>query len=356
MNRLLPLALLVACSPSNDTTAADTGPLAGNDGPQLRHVELFQVVSIPLVWEGEEVVARNAPLVADRAAVLRATVDVPPGWQTEAVELVATVQHDGTTDTFRAETQLVGDGALTVDLPADAIDPDATLAVQLQASGADVDRFPASGVALLDAEVTGPLRIHFVPYEVNGFVPDTSQAVVDGYRDAVFAVYPVTEVHITVGPLLRAPTDDLGDLLVDVGVKQEQVDQPDPDVYYFGLANGVATREAFEGITGSSQELEHRAGFAIGAAFADQRSEDTLIHELGHLHYLEHADCGGAGADDPDFPYADAGIGVEGYDVRTGTFVAVDEAYDMMAYCYPRWISDYHYGRLVDWVQHAQGW
>ncbi len=338
-----------------DTDVTDT---LDPDGPALQHLEFFQVVSIPVLWEGTPQTERNAPVVADRAAVLRATLDVPDGWQTQDVELIVTVQHDGATDTYSETSALSGDDTLMVELPAEAVDPDATYTVEVIRDGATLPsgRFPESGEAPIEAEITGPIKIHLVPFELNGFVPDTSQAIIDGYRDAVFAVYPATEVLITVGDVVPAPADNLRDLLFHVGVQQEQIDVGPTDTYYFGIATGVATREEFEGVTGSSQELDDRAGFAIGAAFGDQKAEDTLIHELGHLHYLLHADCGGAGADDPSFPYSDAGIGVEGYDVRTGDFVATTEAYDMMAYCYPRWISDYHYDLLVDWVQHAQGW
>lgn len=331
---------------------------AASDGPGLRHLELFQVVSVPVVWDGVTQTSRDVPLVADRAAVLRATIQVPPDWSAQDVTLTAWVTHDGTVDSYTQTVRLSTDGSLRVTLPAEAVDSDATYHVELhgQTGDAPLVRFPDSGEAPLDAQVTGPIKIHLVPFELNGFTPDTSQAVVDGYRDAVFAVYPTPEVIITVGDVVPAPSDTLGDLLVDVGIQQEQIDKGPWDTYYYGMVTGVESREEYEGSTGSSQEIDYRAGFAIGAAFGDQKAEDTLIHELGHLHYLERADCGGAPDPDPLFPYDDAGIGTEGYDVRTDTFIDPDSAYDMMAYCYPRWISDHHYGLLADWVQHTQDW
>jgi hypothetical protein len=177
--------------------------------------------------------------------------------------------------------------------------------------------------------------------------------VIEGFRKAVLAVYPVTEVTITVGPVWADWSDsvDMGGVLVDTGVLQETDDAP-ADVYYFGLVTGAATREEFceSCPTGTSQELTDRAGFAVGAAFADQKAEDTLIHELGHLHMLKHAPCGDPENVDPLFPYPDAAITVEGYDVRTGELVPPTHK-DMMAYCYPRWVSDYNFGKLAEWVQ-----
>jgi hypothetical protein len=348
--RRLAIALLAVGSACGD---AESAPLP-TGGPSLRHIEFFQVVSIPVLWDGEEPERRNADLVAERKAVLRTTVMVPDGWSDDTVQLVVTVVHDGVTDTFTDEEIISGSETLVVELPAEAVDPAATYFVELVHDGETTARFPASGAAGVAAEITGPIRIHLVPFELNGFVPDLSPAIIDGYRAAVYAVYPVTEVMITVAEVAPAPSDNLGDLLVDVGIAQEM--DGVTDTYYYGMVTGVATREEFMGSTGTSQELEDRSGFAIGAAFGDQRAEDTLIHELGHLHYLEHADCGGAGADDPDFPYTNAGIGVEGYDVRTSSFITTADTYDMMGYCYPRWISDYHYAKLVDWVQYAQSW
>jgi hypothetical protein len=68
---------------------------------------------------------------------------------------------------------------------------------------------------------------------------------------------------------------------------------------------------------------------------------------------LLHAPCGDPSNVDPLFPYPDADITVEGYDVRTGGLVPPTHK-DMMAYCYPRWISDYNFTKLVDWVELTQ--
>lgn len=131
------------------------------------------------------------------------------------------------------------------------------------------------------------------------------------------------------------------------------------DVYYYGMVSGVASRDEFEGITGTSEsggdgELV-RAYFAAGAAFGDQKSEDTLIHEIGHTHRLLHTPCDGEDDPDPAYPYAGGEIGVEGYDFRTGAFVPADTP-DLMAYCFPRWISDYNYAKLAEHVARAQSY
>lgn len=332
----------------------------------LDDVTLFQVVAIDALRDGVEVLPddRNAPLVESRAAVVRAHVEVGASFAARELGARITVNTSAGEETFLAKAMTNGATDFLVDLPATAIEEDATYSVAIVECEAPTGtpsseaRYPKQGEADVGAIETGTIKIHMVPYEVNGFVPDTSAPVIEGIRDAVYAVYPVTDVTITVGPVWRDWSDsvDMGGVLVDTGILQENEDLP-ADVYYLGMVTGAATRDEFckSCPTGTSQELSDRAGFAAFAAFADQKAEGTVIHELGHLHMLKHAPCGDPDNVDPDFPYDDADITVEGYDVRTGELVPSTHK-DMMAYCYPRWISDYNYAKLADWVETSQGW
>ena len=70
----------------------------------------------------------------------------------------------------------------------------------------------------------------------------------------------------------------------------------------------------------------------------------VIAHELGHNLSLPHAPCGGAGGSDPSFPYTDGSVGVWGYDFRGGgRLVGPQQYYDLMSYCEPEWVSDYHF-------------
>jgi len=138
---------------------------------------------------------------------------------------------------------------------------------------------------------------------------------------------------------------------------ESDAEQAPADTYYYALMTVPGDREAFNGTTGTSQELMNRAGFAAGISFADDAlNESTLVHELGHLHYLKHAPCGSPDDLDPQFPFADGMAHTEGYDVRTQTFIAQDIGTDLMSYCQPRWISAYHYEKLVSWIKQSQQW
>ena len=84
----------------------------------------------------------------------------------------------------------------------------------------------------------------------------------------------------------------------------------------------------------------------------------TMAHELGHNMSLRHAPCGGAGGPDPSYPWSGGRIGAWGYDFREGGRLVDPSARDLMSYCGPKWISDYHFAtalrhRLVDESEEA---
>lgn len=345
------------------------------DALALSDVTLFQTIAIPLAQDCAAIdpAERVAPIVAGRAAMARATVVLGAAW--EAKELVARVELSSTDgdETFAGSCVHVAAGEGTADLqveiPAAAVHPDTSWSMSVtDCEGEVLVGFPEGGVAELAAETTGVLRLHLVPFEIGGFVPDTSQAVIDGFRDALAAHYPVTDVEITVGAVV--PDDsggqlDMGALLIRIVQLQEadlfasgDFDPTKADIYYYGLVTGAATREEFcdSCPTGTSEAgVGERAGSAVGAAFADALSESTLVHETGHMHGLLHAPCGDPDDPDPEFPYADGATHTEGWDVRTGELVPPTHN-DLMGYCQPRWVSDYSYRKLVDWVQLAASW
>jgi len=78
--------------------------------------------------------------------------------------------------------------------------------------------------------------------------------------------------------------------------------------------------------------------------------DDVAAHEIGHnmgLWHVESSVCNqNPGWIDPAYPYRNSAIGhigVDAFDVG----VIADETRDVMSYCWPKWISDYHYKRLL---------
>ena len=124
------------------------------------------------------------------------------------------------------------------------------------------------------------------------------------------------------------------------------------------LGNVTNAIRLMEGGTGHymammSGNVDGPGGFAVGnrLSFARPRAT-TIAHELGHNMDLDHAPCGGTAGIDRGYPYPDGSIGAWGYDFEGSELISPGRP-DLMAYCGPRWISDYHFTntlryRLVD--------
>ncbi len=366
--------------PPVPTQTAAMGPVGADgcfdraaNGVAVRELNLYQSVRVPLIADGAPIRStdRAVDVVADKEASIGIDVEAEPGWAAREVAVrVAMVQASGG-PTLRSTRIVPNDdtpdpaslGDVVVEFPRAAVTPESRVSVTVVecTAVADADAAgsapPASMAVDLAARPTGGIEIHLIPFRVGGFVPSTSADVLDGYREALLATYPVTDVAITVGDLVDGgEPPDLGALLVKVGRIRDQ-DRPAKDVYYYGMVTGAATRETYcdDCITGTSEDgAGLGVGFAIGAAFGDQKAEDTFLHELGHAHRLLHTPCGDVDDPNTDFPYPDGVIGVLGYDRRTGMSVPAS-THDFMGYCFPRWISDYNYQRLVDRVAAVNG-
>ena len=87
--------------------------------------------------------------------------------------------------------------------------------------------------------------------------------------------------------------------------------------------------------------------FTPGTSSASIPNSSVMAHELGHNLSLLHAPCGGAGGADPVYPHRSGSIGAWGYDHRSGSLIDKDQAKDLMTYCEPEWVSDYHFEKAV---------
>lgn len=115
-------------------------------------------------------------------------------------------------------------------------------------------------------------------------------------------------------------------------------------IYYGLLPNGVPI-----GMVGGCGG----GGVAVGPI----GQPDTLAHEAGHAAGLAHAPAGNAPNPDPNYPAYEpydtpanrrASIGEYGLDVNNGNISSPQTFRDLMAYGSPRWISLYHYRRLLE--------
>ena len=98
--------------------------------------------------------------------------------------------------------------------------------------------------------------------------------------------------------------------------------------------------------------MSGRVTVAVGAAYVPGRSSFSkpaslvIAHELGHNMSLWHAPCGNPAGVDPAFPDPEGRTGAWGYDFERDSVVS-SSLWDLMSYCDPQWIGDYHFANAL---------
>ena len=108
---------------------------------------------------------------------------------------------------------------------------------------------------------------------------------------------------------------------------------------YMGMMSGPVT---------GAKGIAHTPGKA-SFSVPDSR---IMAHELGHNLSLFHAPCGARDLD-PSFPETDGSIGTWGYDFREDGRIVPPSRRDLMSYCSPGWISDYHFTNALRYRLHT---
>jgi hypothetical protein len=185
----------------------------------------------------------------------------------------------------------------------------------------------------------------FVPINAEGRVPAT--IVPDDYLEATVDLLPISNLTDSV----RAVYDyqggawDWSTALTELAALWNA--EAAADEFYHGVYrqpdsfNGGTTGIGFIGFpVAVSASLDSPLG-----------SDDVVAHEFGHNFGLNHAPGGcNEGSPDPNYPYAFGTIGPNGgWLFSEAQYIAPEDGYfDVMTYCEPRYISDYHYQKVVD--------
>lgn len=336
--------------------------LAG--GISITKVELFQAVQVDLMADGEAN-TDHASIVAGREALIRVHVSPNDDWQVRDVaarfylydaddNVVAAGEGVGRPTTASVEGDLAS--TINIEMPANMM-PEGELgwAVELVETNDEARSIgQVDGAAFPDgderapfvAETTGDsIRIYLVPIEDStGAVGDTSEAVVNQVRDAVYDMYPVPAVEIEVGEpfVFDGDVSSMGSLspllnAVTEAIRDETERGIDDDQFVFGVT-------AFSGgglswVGGSPTGIHSR--HSVGSAW-------TVPHEVGHaIGRLHSPGCGAAGPDE-GYPHEDSAIGVWGWSPIYGDLKDPTETKDFMSYCHPQFISDYVWDSIYD--------
>lgn len=217
-------------------------------------------------------------------------------------------------------------------------------------------RFPEQGGFRLAAREVGPLQLVIVPIRYwadgSGRWPDVSEEHLAELSAHLAAMFPVPSVEFLMHEVVDTQLESLEEILGQM-IQLRASENPAPQVAYFGLVNPSDTMQAYcggscvAGVSAVGSASGHSSsGVAVG--FREATAE-TFLHELGHMHRLEHAPCGEPEGADLSYPHPDARIGVWGYDKRSRRLIdPAGSARDFMSYCDPAWISDVNTQNLIE--------
>jgi hypothetical protein len=349
----------------------------------LQQIAVYQTVKIPVMNNGSEVAvaSRNASVVQGRQTLVRVFITPGSGWSAREVAGRLTVVPSGGQPAVFSSKKTISAASTDADqnstfqfaIPAASMVPPVAYSVEVvecgsQSSSGGQARFPASGTLDLGVKTTGVLKVKLIPMQVGTLVPDTSDTVMAPYLAELTAMYPIVGTTITVGDKLTVSSPVDWSSTLDQLRAKRSADKPANDVYYFGLIKPADTFRTYcqssctTGIgyvvTSATGSTSGSARAAMGIGFGDKASVETMVHEIGHNHGLNHAPCSTAGTIsgvDPKYPYSNAIIGSWGYDSRTQSLYDPSKYKDIMSYCSNLWISDYNYQPLVTRVATLNG-
>ena len=226
-------------------------------------------------------------------------------------------------------------------IPAEVIQPGLETVIEIDPGGtldpglAVATRIPETGRLAVDVRAMPDLDLTLIPLiwseqPQRGVVDQVRAMAADPYGhellSATRSLLPVTGLSVTEHAPVTTSTNNSSRLLGELKV--------------------IRTMEGGRGhYMGIMARFEEQGGRAQqpGRISVSVPNPTTIAHELGHNMSLQHAACGGADNPDPSFPYGGGRIGAWGFDSRRGGTLMSPGLFDLMSYCTPRWISDYHF-------------
>lgn len=113
-------------------------------------------------------------------------------------------------------------------------------------------------------------------------------------------------------------------------------------VYYYGYFKSAMG----DGCCGG---LGYLPGYAAVGVDSDLTGQ-TMVHELGHNLSLQHINCGNPTNFDGLYPYTGTSTGSLGINAALTELRQPNSFRDVMSYCSPKHISDYHYEKAQDYL------
>ncbi|MDE0472927.1 MAG: leucine-rich repeat domain-containing protein [Gammaproteobacteria bacterium] len=243
----------------------------------------------------------------------------------------------------------VDEGDLTAsanaEIPGDIVRPGLEMVIEIDPEGTVpaalgiAQRIPETGRMEVDVRDLPELDLTLVPF-LWSEAPDSSimntvevmAADPEGHELlwATHALLPVGDISVKAHEPVMSSSNDAIELLYETQAIRIMEGATN---HYMGMLPD----DEREGVIGVAFR-PGRTSFSLARA-------STIAHELGHNMSLGHAPCNVVGS--ASYPHHGGSIGVWGYDFRDSGRLVPPSRGDLMSYCRPRWISDYHFARAL---------
>ena len=291
------------------------------------------------------------PLVAGEPALLRVFVTAPEGSDADippvrarfylggAETHVADIPGQSTAIPAEVDESSLSKSA-NAEIPAEVVQPGLEMVIEIDPEstldpGLDIaKRIPEQGRARVEVRTMPPFDLTVIPFLWSAD-PDSSVLEITVADDEFFwatrTLLPIAEFGLDTHEPVLTSSNDVDYLLEETRAIRVMEGGTG---YWLGLMSG---------------DMDGAQGVAeLGAPLAASVANPFIVtHELGHNMGLFHAPCGGAGGADPAYPQLDGSIGAFGYDFRDGGRIVPADTPDLMSYCGPPWIGDYHFGNAL---------
>jgi hypothetical protein len=324
-------------------------------------------LSIPTLYliQSVQSLKRSVPVIANREGILRVfvlaseanqlqpEVRVEFFWD-ESLVHVESIPAPGPSVPSSISESALG-SSWNVRVPASLIQPGLRIVARVDPHQAisepdeSDNTFPLSGAPLpLDFQAAPPFHVTFVPVrqDANDLVGDVSLSNAGAFMDRTLRMLPISQTSVTVHAeyTTKIPVLQLYDRNGAWGMLLNELD---------ALRVAEGTSRYYYGVVKTSY-----AGGMVGMSYMsrptavgwDQLPNASWVaaHEWGHNWALAHAPGCDAEFIDPSYPYPSGSIGLWGLDVSTGSLKSPDRYHDFMGYCWPQWVSDFHFKRILD--------
>jgi hypothetical protein len=290
-----------------------------------------------------------APVVQVRfyfGAVLQSTITIPP------TGLSVPTAVDESSLSFSWDTTV--SGAL--------IQPGLRIEAEVDPAGAVAETNETDNVlaAPVETVLTVPtLNVTFVPVRQrgNGLQGRVSPTNADSFLAMTKKMHPIGAVDVAIhAPYTTLTSRTLeadngngawGTILEEIDVLRITENSPR---YFYGVVR-VPYLSGVAGVAYVSLQNPTPGSGALAALGWDHLPSGggVAAHELAHNWGRNHAPCGGPSGVDPNYPQQDGSTGTYGLDVATRTLQPPTLS-DIMGYCDPKWISDYTYRGVFNYL------